>query len=332
MTVTPVFLLSLPRSGSTLVQRVLAAHDGVATAPEPWIALPQIYALRDAGGYTEYGHALAAGAIREFASRLDGGEDRYWAEVRGFVERLHTAASGPEDRLFVDKTPRYHFIAEDLYRIFPDAHFVILWRNPLAVVASTVETWGRGRWMVERWRVDLFEGIDNLVRAYRANPERTHAVRFEDLITRPSETWPALFDDLGVEFDPGSLARFAAVEVDARMGDPTGRRRYVELSTEPLERWKRTVSSPVRRRWCRDYLRWIGAERLSVMGYDLDALLAELDQVPTSLGSVGSDVARTAYARALVKGRDTAGGLLWKRSKGGEAHSVYDEKGHTSSP
>lgn len=331
MTVTPVFLLSLPRSGSTLVQRVLAAHEGVATAPEPWIVLPQVYALRDGGAYAEYGHALAARAIRDFASRLDGGEERYWAEVRGFVERLHGAAAAPDDRWFVDKTPRYHFVADDLFRIFPDAHFVVLWRHPLAVVASTVETWGRGRWMVERWRVDLFDGLDHLVRAFQAHEGRSHAVRFEDLLARPSETWPALFDHLGIPFEPASLARFSGVDVEARMGDPTGRKSYETLSTEPLERWKRAITSPLRRRWCRDYLRWIGEERLSVMGYSLDELIRELEEIPTSVGSLGSDVARTYYGRALSKGRDHAGRLLWKGSRGGEAHSVY-EKGQTSSP
>src|SRR5919107_2181016 len=41
---TPLFLLSLPRSGSTLAQRILAAHGGIATTSEPWILLPYLYA------------------------------------------------------------------------------------------------------------------------------------------------------------------------------------------------------------------------------------------------------------------------------------------------
>jgi hypothetical protein len=41
---TPLFLLSLPRSGSTLAQRILAAHAGIATTSEPWILLPYLYA------------------------------------------------------------------------------------------------------------------------------------------------------------------------------------------------------------------------------------------------------------------------------------------------
>lgn len=43
---TPLFLLSLPRSGSTLAQRFLAAHDAIARASEPWILLPYLYTLR----------------------------------------------------------------------------------------------------------------------------------------------------------------------------------------------------------------------------------------------------------------------------------------------
>jgi hypothetical protein len=325
MTITPVFVLSLPRSGSTLVQRILAAHDGVATAPEPWIALPQIYALREGGAFTEYGHALAARAIGDFADRLDGGRERYRVEVRHLLERLYEASAGPDDRWFVDKTPRYHFIVEELLEMFPDARFVFVWRNPLAVVGSTVRTWGRGRWMVERWRVDLFDGLDRLVRASVTHPDRAYTVRFEDLIARPDESWRSLLAHVGIPFEESSLERFSGVDVDARMGDPTGRKEWEKLSTEPLDRWRSVISTPLRKRWCRDYLEWIGAERLAVMGYELDDLLGELEATPTGIRMIGSDIARTTYARSLRIGRERAGRLLWKTSRGGEAHSVYSD-------
>jgi hypothetical protein len=333
VSIRPIFVLSLPRSGSTLVQRVLAAHEGVSTAPEPWIVLPQVYALRGRGVYAEYGHALAARALRDFAGRLPEGEATYWAAIRGAIERLYAAAAAPGDRFFVDKTPRYHFVVDELFALFPEAAFIFLWRNPLAVVASTVETWGRGRWMVERWRVDLFDGLDRLVRARERYADRAHSVRFEDLVARPEASWPPLFAAMGIDFDPRSLERFAEVDVEARMGDPTGRRRYATLATEPLDRWKATIHSPLRRRWCREYLRWIGAERLATMGYRLEDLLRELEDVPVRIRPLGSDVARTAYARALRWGRSAAGGLLWNASKGGQAGSRYERSnGQTSSP
>lgn len=54
--ITPLFLFSLPRSGSTLAQRMLAAHPAVATVTEPWILLPFLYARKEEGVYAEYRH------------------------------------------------------------------------------------------------------------------------------------------------------------------------------------------------------------------------------------------------------------------------------------
>jgi hypothetical protein len=316
VTPTPLFVLSLPRAGSTLVQRVLASHEEVSTAPEPWVLLPQVYAMRERGIAAEYGQAPSSRAIREFARGLTGGETAYEEELRGFVERLYARASSDGGRYFLDKTPRYHLIAEDLFRLFPEARFLFLWRNPLAVAASIVETWGSGRWIVDKYRVDLFDGVANLVHAYEKHRDRVSSVRFEDLVGDPDAAWPPVFEGLDLRFDPGVLTRFGDVRLEARMGDPTGSKRYGELSTEPLEKWRITLRGPVRTRWARSYLRWIGAARLSVMGYDLAELMRSLDEQPSSSASIGSDLARAAYGR-LSAGRKSRARAILERRRGG---------------
>jgi hypothetical protein len=67
------------------------------------------------------------------------------------------------------------------------------------------------------------------------------------------------------------------------------------VSSEPLEGWKRTLDNPVRKSWCRRYLHWIGRDRLAIMGYDLDDLVADLDSLPTSYRRIGSDVGRGCW-------------------------------------
>ena len=62
----PIFLFSLPRSGSTLAQRIIASHAEIATTAEPWLLLPCLYALRHGGVYAEYSQATAVKAIRDF--------------------------------------------------------------------------------------------------------------------------------------------------------------------------------------------------------------------------------------------------------------------------
>lgn len=287
---SPVFLFSLPRSGSTFVQRVLATHTEIATTSEPWILLPLVYSLRARGIYAEYGHEWATIAIEDFCTRLPRGREDYREEVREFAARLYAKAADRDARYFVDKTPRYHLIVEDIFELFPDAKFIFLWRSPPAVVASIVESWGKGRWGLCDYNIDLYVGLANLIRAYAARSERACAVRYEDLIERPAEAWPNLFGYLGLEWQPSLLDRLPEVALGGRVGDQIGSRRYDMPSSEPLAKWQRVFTNPMRKAWCRRYLRWIGAERLRVMGYDLEALQHELDATGSSLRGLGRDV------------------------------------------
>lgn len=289
MSRTPIFVLSLPRSGSTLVQRVLAAHPEVETVAEPWIFLPHAYGLREDGVAAEYTHPIAARAVRGFVDRLPGGEAAYRAALASFVRELYDQAAPGPGRYFVDKTPRYHFVVDELFATFPDARFVFLWRNPLAVVASIVETWCRGRWNVDRWRGDLL-GLTRLVDARIAHREGSTAVRYEDLVSGSHDPWEHLFGALDLPFDPSVLTSFRDVVVDGPMGDPTGVRRYDRISSEPADKWRRTLGSPWRTRWCRRYLDRIGDPRLAEMGYDPGDLRASLDDLATRLGPIASDV------------------------------------------
>ena len=302
----PLFLMSLPRAGSTLVQRVLAAHDQIATASEPWLLLPQIYIIKGRGMYAEYNQRLATEALSDFMQELPGGPDDYFAELRQFVLQLYRRASRDGAHYFLDKTPRYHLVAADVFRLFPDAKFIFLWRNPLAVVSSLVETWAGGKWSPHRWRVDLFDGLANLVSAYEGHADEVCAVRYEDLISSPEASWPRLFEYLEIPFDPESLTGFQRVELKGRMGDPSGSRQYQALSKEPLKKWMRSLDNPFRKAWCRRYLNWVGEHRLSLMGYCLDDLLRELEGMPVRPRRLGSDVARAAYGQALTAWRKAA--------------------------
>lgn len=292
MGVQPVFIFSVSRSGSTLVQRIVAAHDGVATAPEPWILLPQAYALRRSGVDAEYFQHLLATAVEDFSARLPRGEDDYLEGIREFALRLYTLAGEEGATHFVDKSPPYCLVAEEIMRIFPEGKFVFLWRNPLSVIASMVETWGP--WRPTFMTADLFVGLPRLLAAHRAHGSHSHAIRFEDAVAGDRETWLALMRYLEIEFDEAALTGFAEVEVEGRMGDPTGRLAYRSLSSDPQEKWRATLANPVRREWCRRYLRFLGEERLAAMGYDLVQLTEELSSLPASRDGLATDLWQAA--------------------------------------
>jgi hypothetical protein len=289
MAVRPIFIFSISRSGSTLVQRVIAAHEGVATVSEPWLLLPLLYTLRRQGVIAEYVHPLSVNAIEDFCEQLPAGRDDYLQELRDLALHLYEKAA-PDSRYFLDKSPPYYLIADEIMTLFPDAKFVFLWRNPLSIVSSIIETWQGGRWHPTMFRSDLFIGLPRLVAAYRAAGSRAHAVRFEDLVGGDRRNWEALMQYLEIEFDPGTLERFSAVELRGRMGDPTGPRLYTALNEDTTSKWKRTFRNPLRKAWCRRYLRFLGEERLATMGYSASRLVAELDAQPINLAGLLPDL------------------------------------------
>jgi hypothetical protein len=256
MAMRPIFLFSVSRSGSTLVQRVIAAHDGVATVSEPWVLLPYAYALRSRGVDAEYFHPLLATALHDFCRELQGGIEDYRREHRMLALRLYENAArsqarrgddqkpgprGAPARWFLDKSPAYYLIAEEVMQTFPEGKFVFLWRNPLSVMASIVETFNGGRWAPTVGRGDLFLGLPRLTAAYRANRDRAHAVRFEDLLAGGEQPWRRLMEYLEIEFDAQALRRFSRLTLRGSMGDPTGVRRYTTLDSTTTLKWKQTL-------------------------------------------------------------------------------------------
>lgn len=302
--IRPVFLLSAPRSGSTLVQRVLAAHRGVATASEPWLLLPLLGTQRadlpQAGSWQR----VSAHAIGDFAGQLPGGQSDLDAALREAALTLYRGAAGPEATHFLDKTPGYSLIVDDIARVFPEGVLLFLWRNPLGVLSSIVETLDGGRFRPSAQSLTLFDGPARMVAAAQRLGSRAVAVRYEDLVSGDPDAWRPLTDAMGVPLEPDALRAFTDVRLSGAMGDPTGVHRYNELSTEPLRKWQATLGNPVRRAWARRWLRWLGRERLAVMGYELDDLLRTLDGLAAASFGDAADIARDVAGLTGSMGRE----------------------------
>ncbi len=290
-----IVLFSLPRSGSTLLQRILAADERIASTAESWLLLPLLYALRDGNTFSEYGHTAASKAIRDFSRHLPQGEMDYRRAVARTALDLFRKASPAGVRYYVEKTPRNALIAEEIMNIFPAARYVFLWRNPLAVTASMIETFGKGRWNIYRFGIDLYEGLNQLVRAMSLPAKHKLVLRYEDLLQSPHETVRRLSALLELDLDEDILRKFSGIRMHGQMGDPAGARKYTELSIAPMDKWKETLATPLRRRWARQYLNWIGSKRLEAMGYDFSELMQALNELEMQVFDIFSDSARLLY-------------------------------------
>lgn len=204
-----IFVISQPRAGSTLLQRILGAHPDIHTTSEPWISLHPLSALRPEGTSANYSHALAHRATVEFLDTLPGGQDTYYEGVRRMLGHLYNTALAPSGRsIFLDKTPRYYFIISELRRTFPDARFVFLLRNPLAVFTSIMETWVKGVYFGKLCALrndlvhDLLTAPDFILNGIQEFGSEATVIRYEDLVGDPIPTVRRLCQQLGISFHP----------------------------------------------------------------------------------------------------------------------------------
>lgn len=279
-----IFLISQPRAGSTLLQRMLGAHPDVHTTSEPWIALHPVMALRDGGMSAVYDHGLARSATLDFLSGLPHGEATYVDAVRQMLLVLYDAAlDSSGKRVFLDKTPRYYFIVSELARIFPGARFVLLIRNPLAVLSSILETWVRtpsASGLNGFWH-DLLTAPRHLVDGAVALGGAATVVRYESLVRTPDVEMRRLCDRLGIAFLP-EMVEYGSDADAARwaLGDqglvyderwPVGGR--VDRWSEVLRRF------PNWHALGHVYLECLGASLCHRLGYETTALAAALGEI-----------------------------------------------------
>ncbi len=196
----PIFILGMPRAGSTLVEQILASHpeiEGTAELPDmPAIArrLDGRKRRDDESLYPECLAGLDADALQSLGQEY---LDR--AQVQRFTDRP----------FFIDKLPNNWAHVGLIRLILPNAKIIDARRHPLACGFSNFKQhYARG----QRFSYDLAE-IGAYYRDYvtlmrhfdQALPGLVHRVIHEDLVDDPEGEIRRLLDFLGVQFDAACL-------------------------------------------------------------------------------------------------------------------------------
>jgi Sulfotransferase family len=285
-----IFLISQPRAGSTMLQRILGSHPEVHTLPEPWIMLHPLYALRRNGITTEYNVEWAVNQSEAFLDRLPDGRDvLVEAQHRAYSYLYECALSSSGKSYFLDKTPRYYHVIPELYHVFPKAKFIYLLRNPLAVLASILKSWVGNDWTkLQLYRCDLSDAPRLLIDGLQVKDVRHVMVRYEDVVTNPEETIKQLCSQLNISFHLKMIEYGQQTFPEADWGDQ--RTIYNESRPEKgyKDRWVETLmASPQWQDWGMNYLRMLGPELLARMGYSYDGLSSAIGMKSTRLSLTG---------------------------------------------
>ena len=308
--ITPIFLLSLQRSGSTLLQRLLASHAEIASTAEPWLLIPFVYGLKNHGIFAEYNHWALTQAFSDFIEELPKSCTDYYEEIRKCISALYQKAAKPGAIYFLDKSPVYCFIAKTICDIFPDARFLFLWRNPLAIAASWLRAYDEGRWRISYFERELLVGLPNLIECYNKLKHNVLAVRYEDMVLDPQYQLIRVSEFLGIEFRSSMLKDFESVTFAGSMGDP-GRDNHCGIEQSGLRMWPTVYWNPFRRSWARRYMQSLGEDRLDKMGYDINEIIANLNGMKGVRRSLCQDMILRALDRISVRGEER----LWAEQR-----------------
>ncbi len=199
----PVFIVSLPRSGSTLVEQILSSHSAVEGTTE----LPEIITMAkelrgqsetdEIGTYSNVLAAMSPAALRELG-------ERYLERTR-----IHRKTGC---RFFVDKMPNNFLHLAMIHLVLPNAKIIDVRRHPLACCFSNFKQhYARG----QRFSYDLTDlgrfyrdYVDLMAHFDAVLPGRVHRVFYERIVEDTEGEVRRLLDHCGLPFEPGCLRFF----------------------------------------------------------------------------------------------------------------------------
>jgi Tfp pilus assembly protein PilF len=238
----PIFVIGMPRTGTTLVDRILSSHPVVESAGELQ-AMP--LAVKKAAGTRTPTvmdpETIAAGAQAEMS---DIGRD--------YLDRAKHHRRDTRLR-FTDKLPSNFLYAGFIAQALPAARIVCLRRNPMDAVLSNFRNLFAVSSRYYDYSYDLLDiaayyvRFDRLMARWReALPDRLIEVRYEDLIENQDGETRRLLAHCGLEWSDDCLSFHTNA---APVATPSAAQVRRPIYRDSVARWKRHegVLEPVRR-------------------------------------------------------------------------------------
>lgn len=225
----PFFLMGFPRSGTTLLDRMLSAHPNVCSIEEQETLVDS---HRD--------FVLAADGVNRLLSLTD---ERRRSYLEAYRRRVSDAA-GPGAPVTLDKLPLHTIFLPLISRLFPEARVIFMVRDPRDVCLSC---------FVQRFEINAamahFLDLETTAQYYAAVmelgldslerlPIRAIVVRYEQLVANPEPILRELIDFLGLPWDPAVLAYRSRV-TGSHIDTPSYRQVSQPLYSSSIGRWRR---------------------------------------------------------------------------------------------
>lgn len=191
-----IFVTGLPRSGTTLVEQIIASHSRVQAGGELATALRTAYACFGTSPNVANLAQQPTKALQDFASRLEA------------QNRIHSDPGKPR---LTDKSIMAFLIYGLLHATLPDARFIVVHRDPRDMALSIYKNYFNGG--THRYANDLAT-IADTIKSFRriiahwrtVLPDRLTEIRYEDLVSDPEAQSRKLIAAAGLDWEDQCLS------------------------------------------------------------------------------------------------------------------------------
>lgn len=291
MSVRMLFVIGAPRSGTTMLEHMLAAHSMVQGGPEPHLLTP----LAHLGPWAKvdkapYDHVLAAESQRLFIDQLPQGEQDYWDACRAYCDTLYgrfLSAKGTKP-ICMDKTPAYALVLPFMAKVFPDAKYVVITRHPVAMFSSFANSFFDGDYQTAHQYNPIVERYVPAIAAFLRQTEVPFIhVRYEDLVKAPEDWFEKICVHIGVPYEPDAIEYGRNGEDAGRpagLGDPIGVKQHSRPQTGSIKKWVQELASdPAKLSLMRGVVERLDPKDLATLGYPLETLWKPLEEAGPSV-------------------------------------------------
>lgn len=226
----PIFIVGLPRSGSTLIEQILSSHSAV----EGTMELHDIANIaRELGLWTKHGDALTYPEVLQTMSL-----ERFKAVGEDYLPRasVHRRLGR---QFFIDKMPNNFLHAGFIHLILPNAKIIDARRHPLGCGFSCFKQhFARGQsfaYGLEDIGCYYADYVRLMAHIDLALPGRVHRVFYENMVAEPEAEVRRLLEYCGLPFEEETLRFY---ENDRAVRTASSEQVRQPIFTEGVEQWQ----------------------------------------------------------------------------------------------
>lgn len=267
-----IFIISQPRSGSSMLQQLIMSAPNIESIPEPWFMLSLIYTYKKNLSEDEHNAKYSQINFMNYLEQTIDGKEFYLKKIKEIALDLYSLSLKNKNNYFIDKTPRYYHIINELIDLFPNSKFIFLSRNPSSVFSSILNYNFDGdiEDMIRNDRMhDLSTAIKNIAAIKTKKLTNTYFINYEDLIQNPKDQLQNIFNFLEIEC-PKDMGKYSLNNTFSTTNavDKKSLSNHEMPVADYVDNWTQYINTYQKKKILLDYLKSLKPGDLKILGYE----------------------------------------------------------------